>query len=99
MYRTIEIKEDDYRYLEKSARLAGTTIPSLLRELIGKKKAADESAFAKTSVSDRTCGEKGRWAKFSEKICENPPLRGAGDYVRECSEKFREDFTFRHDEE
>ncbi|MDM8525059.1 hypothetical protein QUF80_16940 [Desulfococcaceae bacterium HSG8] len=40
-----------------------------------------------------------RWARFSERIRKNPPLSGAGDYVRECSREFRGEFAFRHDSE
>jgi len=38
-----------------------------------------------------------RWTRFSERIRKNPPLSGVGDYVRECSRDFRDEFTFRHD--
>lgn len=41
--------------------------------------------------------EKSRWARFSERIRKNPPLSGAGDYVRECSREFRDEFAFKHD--
>ncbi len=99
MYRTIEITEDDYQYLEKSAKVARTTIQSLLRELIGKSRAADKRISDETPTSGQRHRKKSRWAQFSERICEDPPLSGAGDYVRECGREFREDFTFRHDEE
>jgi len=53
MYRTIEITENDYQYLEKSAELAGTTIQSLLRELIGKSRAAHERMPDETPISGK----------------------------------------------
>ena len=40
-----------------------------------------------------------RWVCLSEQIGKNPPLSGAGDYVRECSREFRDEFAFRHDSE
>ncbi|MCP4353913.1 MAG: hypothetical protein GY795_51355 [Desulfobacterales bacterium] len=43
--------------------------------------------------------KKGRWAEFSEQVRKNPPLSGAGDCVRKCSEELREDFAFQHDQE
>jgi uncharacterized protein HemY len=41
---------------------------------------------------------KSRWARLSEEIKKNPPLRGLGDYVRSCSKEFREDFALNHEE-
>jgi hypothetical protein len=41
---------------------------------------------------------KSRWATFSEEIKKEPPLRGLGDYVRQCSKEFREDFSLNHEE-
>jgi hypothetical protein len=43
--------------------------------------------------------KKSRWARFSERIRKNPPLTGAGEYVRECSREFRDEFAFKHDSE
>ncbi|RLC05640.1 MAG: hypothetical protein DRI57_27405 [Deltaproteobacteria bacterium] len=95
---TIEIEDSDYQYLRKSAIASGMTIPSFLRMIISEKCASDDKVFDDISVSEGQ-KQRGRWAKFSERIRQNPPLGNAGDYVRDCSKEFREDFVFRHDRE
>ena len=51
------------------------------------------------SEEDSESCDRSRWARFSERIRKNPPLSGAGDYVRECSREFRDEFAFGHDSE
>ena len=47
---------------------------------------------------EETKPKKSRWAEISERIQKDPPLRGAGEYVRQVSKEFREDFALTHDE-
>ncbi|OQX01494.1 MAG: hypothetical protein BWK80_59835 [Desulfobacteraceae bacterium IS3] len=91
-YRIVEIEETDYQYLEKYAHTGGITIQYLIRQLIAnhqRDENTDENAHHKKS----------RWAEFSERIRKNPPLSGSGDYLHNCSQEFREDFEFGHEEE
>ncbi|MGE0083355.1 MAG: hypothetical protein AB7S75_02940 [Desulfococcaceae bacterium] len=98
-YRTVKIQEADYRYLEQTALLLGTTVQEMLGNLIKKQKIIEmertEGPKSSESVSDR----KSRWAEISARIRKNPPLSGAGDFVRESAKELREDFSFRHDTE
>jgi len=52
-----------------------------------------------SAVYENTHHKKSRWAELSERIHKNPPLSGAGDYVLEYFQEFREDFAFEHDKE
>ncbi len=98
-YRTIEIEDRDYQDLERAAKNAGVTIQLFLKQLITKQQVADKDTSHKMLDSKQGKRKKSRWALFSERIRKNPPLRGAGEYVRQCSKEFREDFAFKHDEE
>ncbi|MFO7884868.1 MAG: hypothetical protein R6U68_08610 [Desulfobacteraceae bacterium] len=41
----------------------------------------------------------GKWKRFADEMRQKSPLSGAGDFVLEQSKKFREDFSFKHDNE
>jgi ABC-type uncharacterized transport system ATPase subunit len=62
------------------------------------KLAEQEKSTSDVTVINQGKLLKSRWAKFSEEIKKEPPLRGLGDYVRQCSKEFREDFALNHDE-
>jgi hypothetical protein len=95
IYHEIKIEDSDYKYLEKSARIAGLSIEEYLRQII-----QHQQTFKKTLTNPQSARtKKSRWAKLSEKIRKNPPLRGAGDYVSKMSKDFRNEFSFRHDED
>ncbi len=92
----VELEDADYQYLEKSANVAGISVQELIKDILSKQRNADNEVV---SSHEKKKPLKSRWAKFSERIRKNPPLRGAGEYVRECSREFREDFAFKHDVE
>ncbi len=71
---------------------------------------ADFVAFLKTTSSQEareismyqastSPQEPGRWEKMSARIQQHPPLHGVGNFVRECSAEFREDFAVTSDDE
>ena len=97
-YRTIEIEDTDYQYLEKAAKSAGITIQSFLKQLIAQQ-LGDNGGSHNVTMPKHANRQKGRWAQFSKRIRKNPPLSGVGEYVRKCSEEFREDFALKVDEE
>ncbi len=92
----IELEDADYQYLEKSANIAGVSVQALIKDILSKRRNADNGVDLN---SEKVKQKKSRWASFSERIRQNPPLRGAGDYVRKSSKEFREDFAFKHDVE
>jgi len=79
---TIELDAGEYEILERSANVAGLSVPVFLKQLIGKLRYPPEPVRTRS-----------RWAALSERVRREPPLRGAGDYVLECSHVFREDFA------
>lgn len=85
---TIELEDPEYEYLKRSAHAAGMSVPAFLKQLIGIRRRDDAEAMPKTS----------RWAQLSERVRRDPPLRGAGTYVSECSRDFREDFAVTRDD-
>lgn len=99
VYYTIQIEETDYRYLEHKAKAAGLSIQLFLKQLITRQQLHEQGELRETNKEDQVAPQKSRWAQCSERIRKNPPLRGAGEYVRQCSQEFRQDFIFKHDEE
>ena len=95
VYHEIKIEDSDYKYLKKSAKIAGLDIEKYLKQLILNQQ------NSKTKVTTEKISEPGksRWAKLSEKIRQNPPLRGAGEYLFQSTENFKKEFSFKHDEE
>ncbi len=57
-----------------------------------------QSSSFETIQEEQALHKKSRWVHVSERIRNNPPLRGAGEYVRNCSKEFREDFALNHSE-
>lgn len=91
----IELEDADYQYLRKSANMAGVSVQTLIKNMLSMQRQADNGR----ELDSEKVQKKSRWASFSERIRKNPPLRGAGEYVRKCSKEFREDFVFKHDVE
>ncbi len=85
-----------YKVLQKFADEHQETNMQKILDLV--QNLADQDRSAQNSESSENHQKKGRWAKFSEEIKKAPPLSGLGDYVRECSKEFREDFALTHDE-
>lgn len=98
LYHTIQIEDPEYRYLEQRAKAAGLSIQLFLKQLITGQQIAEKQQGHERHKPEHISTKKSRWAQCSERIRRNPPLRGAGEFVRQCSKEFREDFTFRHDE-
>ena len=99
VHMTVDIEETDYQYLEQAAQSAGVTIQSFLKHLISRQHlVVQEDSQEKRIQLEQPHRKKSRWAQLSERIRQDPPLRGAGDYVRECSKEFRDDFALHHDE-
>ncbi len=96
---TIEIEETDYRYLEQAARYMGISVKDMLRKMIEKQRLNDKQQSDNLEKSESVYDKQSRWAEISRRIRRKPPLRGAGDYVRECTKEFRDDFLLRHDTE
>ncbi len=84
-YHTIQLEQTDYEYLEQAARDAGTSVQALLKQLIARQQHADTQQAPASQPSSRQ--PKSRWARLSERIRQNPPLHGVGEYVRECSQE------------
>ncbi len=84
---TIELDDAEYRALERSAAAAGLSIRGFLRSLI-------------TGSRFETSGAAGasRWARLSQRVRNDPPLRDVGDYVRASSRSLREDFALTRDD-
>ncbi len=91
---TVDIEETDYQYLEQAAQSAGVTIQSFLKNLLSRHPVIQEDS----QDTQKQYQAESRWAHISERIRQAPPLRGVGEYVRECSKEFREDFALQHDE-
>lgn len=87
---TIELDDTDFKALEASARAAGLTVRGFLKTLISRTR----SEAAKVADDARPS----RWAQPSQRVRSDPPLRGAGEYVRECSRAVREDFALTRDD-
>jgi len=96
---TIKIEEKAYRYLEQDARFLGISIEEALSKIIEKQIFTENQTSDKCGNSESVYVQKSRWAQISRRIRKNPPLRGVGDYVRECSKEFRGDFSLGHDVE
>jgi hypothetical protein len=96
---TVDIEETDYKYLERAAKSSGVTIQLFLKQLITRQQLFDQEKSQRKQIpTEETTSGKSRWAKLSERIQKDPPLKGAGDYVRQASKEFREDFALSHDE-
>ena len=87
---TIEVDQADYEILERSARLAGLSVRAFVKSLLAKVSNQEVESGRDASAS--------RWALLSQKVRRDPPLRGAGDYVRQSSRAFREDFALTRDD-
>lgn len=97
-YLSIEVEEADYRYLERPAKTEGTSVPTILKRMIAGMRAAAAPSPKPGSPDSEPLAES-RWARISQRIQKDPPLDGAGDFVRACSKEFREDFSLSRDEE
>jgi len=86
----IELDPRDYEYLQNGARALGMSVQAFLKRLIDRER-LDESSTSKA-------GHTSRWARFSEDIKKDPPLRGAGDLVRHYARELREDFAITSDD-
>lgn len=95
-YRTIKVEESDYRYIEKSAVSFGISVHDMLSKILEKQRIIDKKLH---DIPEIEYKKKSRWVAISERIKKDPPLRGAGDYVKESSREFRENFSFKHDTE
>ena len=87
---TIELDQADYEALERSARLAGLSVRAFLKSLLAKASSQEVELPRDAPPS--------RWALLSQKVRRDPPLRGAGEYVRQSSQAFREDFALTRDD-
>ena len=87
---TIELDDADFKALEAAARAAGLTVRGFLKSLISRARGEGAEVAAGTRPS--------RWAQLSQRVQSDPPLRGAGEYVRECSRALREDFALTRDD-
>lgn len=97
---TIELEEPDYQNLVQAAETAGVTISLFLKQLLARQpRPLAKEGDAETAPRVPAQQAQSRWAEFSERIRQNPPLRGSGEYVRTCSQELRANFTFKHDEE
>ena len=99
IYHTIKIEDSDYQHLEKSAQIAGLTIEEFLKKLITEHQTLKREISHKQLKKYSRTQSKNRWVLLSEKIRRNPPLKGAGDYVRKSINEFKNDFEFNHDKE
>lgn len=96
---TVTINDTDYADLEHDARVSGVTIQGFLEQLIARQYHVVRKSFQPEQTVPETPSRKNsRWAKFSERIQSDPPLQGAGEYVRQAGQEFREDFALSHDE-
>ena len=95
IYHEIKLEDSDYKYLQKSARVAGLSIEEYLQQIIQN----EQLLKIRLRKQQNTGTDKSRWAKLSEKIRKDPPLRGAGDYVSKMGEDFKNEFSFKHDED
>lgn len=99
IHLTVDIEETDYKYLERAAKSSGLTIQLFLKQLITQQQLFDQEESQKKLITpEKITHKKSRWAELSERIQKDPPLRGAGEYVRQVSKEFREDFALTHDE-
>jgi len=98
-YHTVKIEEAHYRYLEQAAVCWKTNVQDILSKIIEKQKLENSQIPQEPKSSEPVCHKKSRWTEISARIRKNPPLNGAGDFVRESAKEFREDFSFRHDTE
>jgi len=96
---TVKIEETDYRHLEQVAQFLGISVKDTLSKMIEEQRYLNKQKSGKLKKSESVYDKPSRWAKISHRIRKKPPLRGAGDYVRECSKEFRNDFSLRHDAE
>ena len=96
IHLTVDIEETDYKYLEIAAKSSGVTIQLFLKQLITRQQRFDQKRYQEEFEEAKP--KKSRWAEISERIQKDPPLRGAGEYVRQASKEFREDFALSHDE-
>ncbi len=87
---TIELDDTDFKALEAAARAAGLTVRGFLKTLISRTRSEGAKAAGDARPS--------RWAQLSQRVRSDPPLRGAGGYVRECSRALREDFALTRDD-
>ncbi|MCP4405571.1 MAG: hypothetical protein GY801_50740 [bacterium] len=99
IHLTIDIEETDYKYLERAAKSSGVTVQLFLKQLITRQQRFDPKGYQEELISpEETKPKKSRWAELSERIRKDPPLTEAGEYVRQTSKEFREDFALSHDE-
>lgn len=94
---SIQIEETDYEYLKRSAGAAGISIETFMKQLIAEQQRLTPRATGEPSPDQEPSQRRSRWARFSEQVRKNPPLHGVGEYVRECSREFREDFALTQD--
>ncbi len=71
----IELEDAEYQYLEKSANIAGVSIQEIIKDILSKQRNTENKVVLNPKKKKPV---KGRWAKFSERIRKNPPLRGSG---------------------
>ncbi len=90
---TVKIEDADYRYLEQDARFLGISVEEMLSKMIEKQRLIDHQKPDKFGNPESIYDKQSRWAGISRRIRRKPPLRGAGDYVRECAKEFRDDFS------
>ncbi len=96
---TIKIDDTDYRYLEQAALLLEISVKDMLSKIIEKQRLTDKQKSDKLGKSKSVYDKQRRWAEISHRIRRDPPLRGAGAFVRKCGEEFRDDFSLKHDVE
>jgi hypothetical protein len=82
---TIKLTEAEYRALERSAQSSGLSVRAYLRQLITRARSQEAEASGGAQSS--------RWARLSERVRRDPPLRGAGELVLESTRRLREDFA------